>query len=219
MNLLSTQLKAVVFDFDGTLVQSNDIKIDVMFEVIKELGDVSGVLKEVLNENPGDRFDMFRDFVEKLEKAGRLPSSRSKADWIDRLVTEYSDECERRIVAAPEIEGATEVLEYLLKKRIPVYLNSATPEEAVQAIIHKKNWDRYFKKVLGRPKSKVENANIALRDAGAQPSEIVFIGDTEPDRAAAEQLKCSYIGLETAHSKYKMAPMRKIKNLKELLHA
>ncbi len=191
--------------------------MEVLYDVIKEVGDVSSIMDDVLAKKPGDRFDIYRIFVEEVKKAGCLPNHRSVTEWQTRLTEAYSQMCEDRIVAAPEIPGSEMLLQKLAKEKVPVYLNSATPEEAVQIIIHKRGWDKYFSRVMGGPRSKEDNLDFVLNKEGLEPSEVIFVGDTEPDRAAAEKMTIPYIGLESEYSKYKMTLMNKVKNLKELL--
>jgi len=42
-------IKCVIFDFDGTLVKSNEIKIRVFYEVTKDLVGADSILDKILS--------------------------------------------------------------------------------------------------------------------------------------------------------------------------
>ena len=57
-------VKCVVFDFDGTLVGSNEIKRRTFYEVTKNLVDADILLDKILSSpDSGDRYDIFDTLI------------------------------------------------------------------------------------------------------------------------------------------------------------
>jgi beta-phosphoglucomutase-like phosphatase (HAD superfamily) len=58
-------IKCVVFDFDGTLVDSNDIKRDTFFDIVQPWDASGEVVAEVFERWPGaDRYEKTRKIAE-----------------------------------------------------------------------------------------------------------------------------------------------------------
>ena len=56
--------RCVVFDFDGTLVQSNEIKRQAFYEVVKNIADAKPLMDEILRfPKSGTRFEVFAALV------------------------------------------------------------------------------------------------------------------------------------------------------------
>jgi len=81
------KIRSVVFDFDGTLVDSNAIKRQMFFETTSSLGNISDIVEQILKKESGDRNVVFREIVSVLKKQNRLPSLHSEEKWIADLVS------------------------------------------------------------------------------------------------------------------------------------
>lgn len=205
---------AVVFDFDGTLVQSLDIKYKGLIEVTRPFGNIKAKIDEVLKRKVGDRTDIFRVLVDELTLSPRGSSVR---DFAESLVNQYTRYCEDEIAVAPEIPGALNVLKFLQEKRIPACLNSATPEGPLKSVVEKRGWGPYFSLVLGRPRSKEENLDLIESRLSVPKNKMMFVGDSEQDRVAAVWAGCTYVGLENQFSAYTTQVANKITTLSELM--
>jgi len=61
-------IKCVVFDFDGTLVKSNEIKRRVFYEVTEDIVDAVPVLDELFSvPDSGDRYNIFDLLIKNLK--------------------------------------------------------------------------------------------------------------------------------------------------------
>ena len=59
-SLFDSPAKCIVFDFDGTLVNSNSIKRDTFFEIAAQVSDSEHIMEEVLHRSAGkDRYWIF----------------------------------------------------------------------------------------------------------------------------------------------------------------
>jgi len=90
------------------------------------------------------------------------------------------------------------MLRHLQAHGIPCYINSATPQAPLEAIVEARGWRGFFAGVHGATGSfatKVENLAAAAASQGLGPAEMVHVGDGENDNAAAAAFGCRFIGV------------------------
>jgi phosphoglycolate phosphatase-like HAD superfamily hydrolase len=199
-------IKAIGFDFDGTLVQSNAIKQDAYYAVTKPLGDIAYIVREVLAENAGDRTAILGKVAGRAMELGLLPAPADGRPWAATLVERYSRFCEDAIAACPEVPGAMRAIGSLSRKGYGLFLNSATPLPALEAVVARREMGRFFGGVYGGFSGKVENLKAGMARFASSPAETVFVGDNEVDRAAAETVGCHFIGILNDFSGYLTPP-------------
>jgi phosphoglycolate phosphatase len=199
-------IRCIVFDFDGTLAQSNAIKQQAYFEAAASLGDVGHLVKAALREVSGNREKVCSGIVLKAGQAGLLPSRFTEEEWVRHLVERYTKWCEEAIIACPEVPGSDAALKALQDSGVALYVNSATPTGPLKRILDARGMRRYFKDVHGSPQGKVENLVAVLRAERASASEVAMVGDNEADRIAAAEVGCPFVGLENEFSGYTAAP-------------
>jgi phosphoglycolate phosphatase len=183
------RIRCVVFDFDGTLVESNAIKRDTFFEIFDEVAGSREVVELILMENPGaDRYTIGPAARAALidEGARSLPDPTS-------LVASYTERCERRVAACPVVPGALEALD-CLSERYPLYLDSSSPQDTLTRIVELRGWGRYFRAVLGRPADKVANLRALAAREKLTAQQILLVGDGPPDLAASREFECAFLG-------------------------
>lgn len=209
-------IQCVVFDFDGTLVQSNSIKRQGFYEVTKALGDVAEVVDTVLVDKVGDRQAIFAELVRRLQTTGRLPAVRVEQTLAHDLVDRYTSYCEESIASCAEVVGATACLEALTALQVALFVSSATPTAPLRQVLRRRGIDRFFRQILGRPAGKVENLRLAMAEVMAAPEATVMVGDNEVDRTAAVAVGCHFVGIENDFSGYTQRPSILIDDLRQL---
>jgi phosphoglycolate phosphatase-like HAD superfamily hydrolase len=211
-------IRCVVFDFDGTLVDSNAIKRQTFFDVLSEVDPEGEVVAHVLDVvRPGDRFDIVREIARRLRTNRRIPASPPLDTWADRFADAYTRGCEEAVSKCPEIPGATAALEWLAARGLPCYVNSATPQAPLLRVIELRSWSQHFRGVLGRPASKLENLHTLCEESGATPAELLFVGDGEDDAEAARAFGCTFVAVVRPNSdRFRTAPALRIPDLREL---
>ncbi len=176
-------IRCVVFDFDGTLVLSNAIKRDGFFAVANGFPGGAAEMERLLADPPGDRFAIMAAFA-----------ARHGADAGD-LAEAYGAWCETRILACPERRGADACLAELRRRGIPAWINSATPEAPLRAVVARRYPPDSFAGVLGGHASKEPNLRAILAAAACAPAEMLMVGDGADDRAGARAVGCAFVGL------------------------
>jgi phosphoglycolate phosphatase-like HAD superfamily hydrolase len=181
----------VVFDFDGVLVDSNRLKRQAYFNAFDDVPLDAAVIAGCLHRHEsGDRWDVIGCIIDALQ----VDWSR-RADELSCRVDAYGRWCDSLIAVCPETPGASATLETLASTHV-LYVNSATPEDALVRYIRQRGWTSYFEKVLGRPRSKVENLS-AIRDSEGRHSRVAFVGDRQSDLAAARAADCTFVGMRS----------------------
>ena len=189
-------IRCVVFDFDGTLVDSNRIKQEGFYAVVKNVPNGAGVLDELFaSATVGDRYDIFRRFAERI---GSAQGYRDGAAWAALLAQRYTDRCEALIATCPERPGAEAALLRLRESGRAVYISSATPEADLIRLVRRRGLDVLFNGVLGGPRGKAENLRQIMAREGVKADEVAVIGDGEDDRRAAAEVGCPFIAVGRA---------------------
>ena len=186
-----TRLKVIALDFDGTLVESNNIK-DRAFETIfcEWPEHTETMMRWHLTHDSIERGEKFRYFVEEVLA---LPGQN---DLIEKLTTRFGQLTMTAIVECPFVSGAEEFLEYI-QNRFAVYLVSATPQLDLDQIIKARGLGGYFKDVYGAPISKIETLKQIMLSENVSVNEILFVGDSAEDQQAAKLLGIRFFGRQS----------------------
>ncbi len=183
-------IRCVVFDFDGTLVESNRIKRSAYDEVLAGIPGSDAVIERTLGAHPReDRHGILARVHDELARSG------AAVPPVDELVAGYSRICEERVVACPALPGAVAALESL-RGTLALYVDSATPEDALVRVVAGRGWTGFFRGVLGGPRDKRENLVRIARREEREAGRIVYVGDGPADRDAARAFGCRFLGYE-----------------------
>jgi phosphoglycolate phosphatase len=184
------RIRAVVFDFDGVLVDSNEVKRQAFFEVFRDYdGSAEVVVSLLASDGVIDRYDVIQGVLSQLEVD--LPP---RAQVARKLAEEYNAICEHHAATCAEIEGAATALATLAAE-YQLFVNSATPEQPLRRIVAGRSWDRFFRGVFGRPSTKTENLRRALSASSTTPQDLLFVGDSRSDMLAAREVGCQFVGV------------------------
>ena len=183
-------VRGVIFDFDGTLVDSNDIKRKSFYSVTEDIAGAGNLLDKILSTpESGDRYNIFETLSKELKLVNNIIVDSSK------LSNLYTELCEHEVSCAPEIEGVSKTVNELKKTGIKLFISSATPENTLKRIIEKRKWDEMFDMVLGSPYSKIDHVAKILEDNNLTVSGILYVGDSEVDKNTALKVGCKFIGI------------------------
>jgi len=178
-------VKAVVFDFDGTLVDSADVKREGFYALAPDGESYRKAIAAVLDADPAaSRYEVVPKIMSKL----RMEQSISKTD---ELLGRYGEVVLKGVEEAREMPGAGCVLEKLSEKA-EVYISSNTPREPLTELVQKRDWDSWLHGIYGYPDTKQDTLRRICSEKGFDPAEILVVGDAESDREAAEAVGCRF---------------------------
>jgi phosphoglycolate phosphatase-like HAD superfamily hydrolase len=205
----------VVFDFDGVLVDSNAVKRRAYRDIFADAPESKAVVDAVLqSDTEDDRFGVIRAILRGLNREGNTTAEQ------DLLVAEYGERyntiCEEHAATCAEVRGASSALPRLAKSHA-LYIISATPEVPLRRIVKRRDWSRYFREVLGRPRTKGENLARVIRREGVRGQRIVFVGDGRRDLDAAREAGCRFVGVRNEFNDFDPAGLTMVDDLTGLV--
>jgi phosphoglycolate phosphatase len=180
------RISTVVFDFDGTLVDSNAIKRQGFFDVVADEPANTARMKTVLATVQGDRHTIFKSYVETRSASG------IKGPDADALVRRYSDLVDSRVAEAPEMPGASHILRGLQHAGLSVFISSATPLANLARIIERRRWRDLCNGLYGHPNRKSDTLKAICVQLGIDACSIAVVGDGEDDFDSAMSMGCSF---------------------------
>jgi len=180
--------RLLVFDFDGTLVDSNPIKrraFEACFAPFQEHRDA--ILSYCVQHHHTPRQEKFRYVYERI--LGRAYTQEAAA----RLQERFEAHTTRQIIEAPEIPGAARFLQRV-SGLCETALLSSTPDGVLREIVLQRRWAPYFGEIQGAPVDKTAWLEVARRARGLPDGRaIVCFGDTQEDAEAAEAAGCPFV--------------------------
>lgn len=199
-------ISTIVFDFDETLVQSEQIKQDgfhLVFSPDQKLMEHARQIKALHFST--SRLESFEIILQSMHDAGLLAVDNVEQQ-AQLYVEQYSKQVDELVSQAKEIPGAQEVLRILQHKGYQLFVNSNTPQKNLRYIIAKRGWDQYFVSVFGSPpKTKQENFDEIIRMSNANQDQVLVVGDGESDLICAQNKGVQFVGLSTAYNTWTQA--------------
>lgn len=188
MNL--QDLDAIIFDFDGVIVESVSVKTDAFGALYADHGEdvVAQVRAYHLDKAGISRYEKFRYFQTEILGGPPLDDA-GVAALADKFATLVLD----KVVAAPMVRGAQEFLDSNLG-RMPMFVVTGTPTDEMGQILERRNLGDYFVEYWGSPIGKVENIAELLQKHQLVASRCVMIGDAIADYEGATANSVKFLG-------------------------
>jgi len=184
-------LKVIVFDFDGTLIDSNRLKYDAFFKLFPDDAHHARTVREVLDQTgEASRYEIIEKILAGL---GRRPTDlqgdvNALADRYNIIVLDGAKRC-------PEIPGAEPALKSLAAG-YRLYVSSTTPESPLQEIIGFRGWSAYFAGIFGYPRKKSATLRRILEAENVDAKAALVVGDGQSDRESARENGCPFLPVD-----------------------
>ena len=172
-------LKTVLFDFDGTLVDSESVWLEAQQVLLKRRG-----------------FSLSETQARALIGVDRPAIIKSLIEWfgLPNYPLAFAEELERevnlRLCDAKPMPGAADLLEHLAEQRIPCAIVSNSPRSMVEPLIFSHRWQSYFAQVItveqaSNPKPHPDLYLLALEKLVLGAAEAVVVEDSPAGAMAA----------------------------------
>jgi len=190
------EIKAIILDFDGTIIESvgiKDLAFETMFRKYPEHFDE--IMRYHLSHNAVIRFDKFRYITENI-------LGQKYDEEIEKgLSREYSQLIFKQIVECPYVAGWEEFLDFFYG-RVQLYLVTINPADEFDRTIKSRNLKKYFKNIYAVPGEKEKVINDILGKENLSSGKVVFIGDSFEDYQAAQATNVFFVGRDSGKSFY-----------------
>jgi phosphoglycolate phosphatase-like HAD superfamily hydrolase len=180
-------LDAIVFDFDGVIAESVDIKTEAFRDLVAPYPGVADEFIAYHLRHEGlsrkAKFEYLYDLL-----GEELTDRRAEA-----LSARFSEVVVENIKSCPLAPGARELLTRW-HERVTLFVASGTPEAELRDIVEAKGLSGFFRSVYGTPATKSEIVARILRDNGWSPECVLFVGDSLTDLTEAAKAGVSFAG-------------------------
>ena len=182
-------ISLVVFDCDGVILESVDVKTRAFGQTVAEHGSdaMARLIKYHIVNGGVSRYKKFEWFYR--EVLGRKITQNE----LNKLGERFERLAFDGVKNAPMVAGALECIKEL-QNQIPMYVASGAPQEEVTAVLNARNLSHYFKGSYGSPPGKTELLRRILHQTGTEPEKTIMVGDSSTDLDAAQECGTCFFG-------------------------
>ncbi len=179
----------LVLDCDGVILESIAVKTKAMAEMARPYGqEAMDRLAMMHTSHEGvSRFIKFGWFFE--EVLGKKATKEDLEEWNERFMKNAHE----ALVQCDLVPGIEEVLQTWHGK-MPIYVCSGAPQGDLPYILNTRGVGHYFTGIYGSPPDKVTLLANIVREAKADPADVLMVGDAPLDREAAESVGTQFYG-------------------------
>ena len=146
---MGNELKAIIFDFDGVIAESVNVKTEAFSKMYAQYGNTIAekVASHHLSHGGISRFEKFKLYHKEF-----LGIELTNQD-IMALANKFSKLVVQKVIDAPYVPGSLEFIKDNYKY-YDLFISTGTPEDEMKKILSRKGIRNYFKSVHGSPKKK-----------------------------------------------------------------
>lgn len=184
--------QTILFDFDGVLAESADVKTEAFAKLFAPYGDeiVKKVVKHHIENGGISRYKKIEYYYSEY-----LNMLLSESE-INDVAKKFSDLVVEKVIEVPWVKGAKEFLEKNYKN-IDFYIASGTPQEELEFIVKKRDMAKYFKGVFGTPETKDAVVNRLISENNYNRKKVLYIGDSLSDYYDSQKAGIEFLGKVT----------------------
>lgn len=181
-------IKTIVLDFDGVVVESNDIKHQAFSELFMEYPEhYDEMMRYHRTHNHVCRHDKFKYIIE------NILGEEYTTKYANKMAERFSELTRDKIINCPFVDKAFEFIQHFFSNEYPLYIASATPLDELNIILNSRNLLPYFKRAYGAPMPKTEMFSDIIKKEKIFQDELLFIGDSYEDYEVAVKAGVSFI--------------------------
>jgi phosphoglycolate phosphatase-like HAD superfamily hydrolase len=202
-------LQAIVFDFDGVILESAGIKTDAFLAMYAHYPERLAEIRQYHLANAGiSRYVKF-EYIQRVILG--LPYTEQDRQ---RLSAEFERFTHEKILACPQVPGAEELLRSLKDRALRI-VASGTPQTELDQIVAERGMGGWFDEVWGTPRTKPQILGEVLARHALDPQTVLMVGDGMSDYQAASEIGTRFLARET-DGVFAGIAVEKVRNMTEM---
>lgn len=181
--------RALIFDFDGVIVESEPIKTLAFQILYREYGPE--VVAAAVAHHEANGGIPRRTKIRHCHKM--LLDIELNQEELDRLCRQFSALVEGKVVASDWVPGAKAALFDQFGRR-PMFIVSGTPQDEITRILERRGMKAWFVEAHGSPPDKATTIRGILARHGLDRRAVLFVGDAAADWRAARETGVRFLG-------------------------
>lgn len=196
----SSKIRAVGFDFDGTLILSESKKAQIMSDIFKEHFNHTYGVKSAYKKLVGKGYSRHRKFEKIIEQVLKKPAKKSELKSLEKLFGQKY----RKVLSTCPLVACTHVIKDLKKQVNFLFLLSLEEREDVLMMAKHCGLAKYFDEVLGGPLPKHKNLCHVIKKHKLKPHQIIYIGDSKGDVLVSKKLGIKVVLIKNTFNFHKV---------------
>ncbi len=203
--------KNLVFDFDGVLAESNEIRFNGFRRLFQEFPShqVDELVAYAKANGGVSRYEKIRYFFQEVRGE---PITEER---VQVMAAQFSDLVRQEVVDAESVKCSVEFMKQNIS-RFNFALVSGSDQTELRGVCRERGIGHYFKRILGSPVKKKDNLARLLEDLGWKTNETVYIGDSNNDLDASLANRIDFIGRNSGLVEWACTEVPGISDLSEL---
>lgn len=167
--------KIIMFDFDGVIVNSCDMALEINREYFGSM-----------------EYSEVQDWAE-----GNVYSKKLREEDGNGSEIYYFEQYSKRVTELIPVEGIENIFKELVKQKFKIIIVSSSDEDVIKNYLEKYNLDKNITKIMARKThtSKVEKFKMVFKEFKIKPKETLLITDSVGDVKEAHEVKMKAIGV------------------------
>lgn len=185
----NSKYKYIIFDFDGVLAESNEVRFEGFQLLFKNYPDTQvNKLVEYAKLNGGiSRYEKIRYFFESIRNESISDES------VQDFAKQYSYLVKQKVIGAFPVKGSLEFLNRYKDKYV-FSIVSGSDQNELRDVCKERRIDNFFVEILGSPVSKDKNIFDLLFKREWKKNLSLYVGDSINDLHAAQSNGIDFIG-------------------------
>jgi len=181
-------LKGIIFDFDGVIAESVQVKTDAFASLYNQYGNniVTKVIEHHEANGGMSRFEKIKLYH------GSYLNKAITNEQIEELANQFSKLVVDKVINAPYVPGALAYIQECSKK-YKLFISTGTPTNEMCQILSGREISKYFIEVYGSPEKKSAHISKIMSNYNYYSDELIFYGDANTDIDAAEQANIPFV--------------------------
>jgi phosphoglycolate phosphatase-like HAD superfamily hydrolase len=202
-------LRAIVFDFDGVILESAEVKTEAFMELYADYPDKVQAIRDYHVAQAGiSRYVKFEHIQRNILGLPYTEETRK------RVSAEFERLTRERIFRCPQVPGAEGLLRGL-RGRVLRIVGSGTPQAELELIVATRGMDGWFEELWGTPRLKADILRDVMARHSLSPRQVLMVGDGMSDYDAAREAGTQFLARET-ETNFGQLPVAKVGDMKEM---